>query len=106
MNRSASPPDVRRGCATPTAGLSGNGLAPGSGLYLRASDRLRPNQTVRRGRAIRAWFAETVAEQVRHADFLLQPEQLRGRLSPYPQAWVSAEVLRQGVDHVVTISRS
>jgi hypothetical protein len=31
---------------------------------------------------------ETVAQQVHHADFLLQPEQLRGRLSPDPQAWV------------------
>ena len=31
---------------------------------------------------------KTVAEQVHHADFLLEPEQLRGQLSPYPQAWV------------------
>ena len=36
-----------------------------------------PNQTARRGRAIRAWFVETVAKQVRHADCLLKPEQLR-----------------------------
>ena len=31
---------------------------------------------------------ETAAEQVRHAGFLLEPEQLRGPLSPNPQAWV------------------
>jgi len=31
---------------------------------------------------------KTVAEQVHRADFLLEPEQLRGQLSPYPQAWV------------------
>jgi hypothetical protein len=49
-------------------------------LYLAASDRVREKSVslARRGRAIGAWFVETVAKQVRHADFLLEPEQLRG----------------------------
>ena len=39
-------------------------------------------QTARRGRAIGAWFVETVAEQVRHADFCWNPNSCVGRFEP------------------------
>ena len=45
----------------------------------------------RRGRAIRAWLLETVAEQVRHADLLLEPEQLRGPFEPESASLGAAE---------------
>ena len=62
------------------------------GLYLQASDRLRGSHhkfSTRRGRPWWAWFIETVEIARSPRRFFAEPEQLRGRWSPYPQAWVA-----------------